>query len=158
MLGLDPGVTGAYAVVEAGRLLGVEDLPNAKIATGRSVKTRLVPELIADAFRRLLPVDVAYLEEVHAMPKQGTASTFAFGHSFGILIGVLAGLGVPTRLVRPQHWKKLVGVRGAEGSASIARAVQLYPDHAGELNRVKDHNRADAILIAYAGHLSGVAR
>ena len=49
------------------------------------------------------------IERVHAMPRDGSASAFAFGENFGMLQGVLAALGIPYRFVTPQTWQRKVG-------------------------------------------------
>jgi crossover junction endodeoxyribonuclease RuvC len=72
---------------------------------------------------------------------------FAFGESFGLAKGVLAGLAIPTSTVTPGKWKKSMQLNaGKDGSR--AKAAQLWPTQAGEFKRVKDDGRAEACLIA----------
>jgi hypothetical protein len=54
--------------------------------------------------------------------------------------------GIPYETVAPQTWKKAFGLIGAEKKASVAVAKQRFPS--ASLDRVKDHNRADAILMS----------
>jgi crossover junction endodeoxyribonuclease RuvC len=55
---------------------------------------------------------------------------------------------VPYDLVRPAKWKKALKLdREAETSLCLAR--ELYPDSQSFLKRKKDHNRAEAILLAH---------
>jgi crossover junction endodeoxyribonuclease RuvC len=78
---------------------------------------------------------------------------FAFGESFGLAKGVLAGLKIPTSTVTPGKWKKALQLNaGKDGSR--AKAVQIWPEHAGEFKRVKDDGKAEACLIAYWGRVS----
>jgi len=81
------------------------------------------------------------------MPKQGVASTFKFGRSYGTILGVLGALSIPTIRVRPQVWKHHFGLLRQPKDASRALAQRLYPDLQG-LNLVKHHGRADALLLA----------
>lgn len=104
---------------------------------------------MARIIRGLAP-DVAYVEAVHSMPRQGIASTFSFGVSYGVLRGVLAATGIPWTLVTPQEWGRLVRLpKGPD--AARQRVVQLYPQHSALFARARDHDRADALLLAHAG-------
>jgi hypothetical protein len=56
------------------------------------------------------------------------------------------------RTVRPSVWKPKVGVT-SDKQTSLALARALFPMAADQLKRQKDHNRAEALLIAeYAHH------
>jgi len=92
------------------------------------------------------------VEKVHAMPKQGVTSVFTFGTAYGKALGMLIALKVPYTLVTPQKWQKVFGISGRKGCTkkqSLERARALFPGlAASHLARVKDHNRADALLIA----------
>lgn len=132
-LGIDPGKTGAVAFIDGmGQLMKVVDFPDV-----------MSVDWFAEDF------GMAYLEEVHAMPGQGVASTFTFGTNFGWWKGFLTAMRIPFKTIRPQDWQKgLVPKRGAmTDKPSLEVARQLFP-HA-PLTRKKDHNRADAILIAH---------
>ena len=52
-----------------------------------------------------VPGPFAVVERVHSMPRQGEASTFSFGCSFGVVLGVLGAMGIPFELVAPKVWK-----------------------------------------------------
>jgi Holliday junction resolvasome RuvABC endonuclease subunit len=138
VLGVDPGVTGAYALLSpSGAAPIVDDLPvvGNQINAGewRRILTRLAP-------------DAAVVELVHSMPKQGLASTFRFGVACGIIRGVLLGAGVPIIDVTPNVWKKYFRL-GSDAEQSRALACRRFPSLSG-LARKKDHNRAEALLIA----------
>ena len=66
------------------------------------------------------------LEESQAMPGQGTRSMFTVGVGFGLWLGVLAALQMPYTRIRPQVWKKALGL-GKDKEAARLRAMQLYP-------------------------------
>jgi crossover junction endodeoxyribonuclease RuvC len=89
------------------------------------------------------------IEEVHAMPKQGVASTFRFGAAFGVAVGVIQATGLPMEFVQPAQWKKRAGVLRTAKDYARTRALELYP-HA-DLARKRDQGRADALLIARYG-------
>jgi Holliday junction resolvasome RuvABC endonuclease subunit len=138
VLGVDPGVSGAYAFLGPnGAVPIVDDLPvvNRQINAGewRRIVERIAP-------------DTAIVELVHSMPKQGVASTFRFGMACGLIRGVLLGAGVPIVDVTPNVWKKYFRLDN-DAEKSRALACRRFPALAG-LGRKKDHNRAEALLIA----------
>lgn len=150
VIGIDPGAAGAVAILEAktGKLVHVFDMPAVEVVVGGKAKRRVSPELLASELRLYADQGaVAVVEQVNAMPGQGVSSMFAFGESFGMAKGVLAGLGIPTSTVTPGKWKKAMNLNaGKDGSR--AKAAQLWPLSAGEFKRVKDDGRAEAALIA----------
>lgn len=148
-IGIDPGCTGAIVVLDDdGAFHGHMLMPTVKVGT----KSRVNGAAIA-AFLGLLPADKthAYIEQVGAMPKQGVASTFTFGHAAGVVEGIIQGLGIPYTLVTPQAWKKKCGLIGQDKDAARSRAIQLYPGL--RLLDQKGNGQAlgDAILIARFG-------
>jgi crossover junction endodeoxyribonuclease RuvC len=138
-IGIDPGKTGAAALIhdEGQELL---DWPGSPA---------LVVDRLTD-WRFDYDVRLAALESVHAMPKQGVTSVFHFGENFGTWQGILAALGIPFLMPRPREWQRGL-VRPSDGpdtkSRSLAVARRLFPD--APLTRKKDHNRADALLLAW---------
>lgn len=166
ILGIDPGFTGAVATLalwpaRGVQLLDVQDMPVASVKSGRSTKSEvLLPQLAtliqSSAGVLDLPVQ-AYIENVHAMPGQGVTSMFRFGKVFGNLEGVLAALNIPTTHVSPAEWQRVAQVR-KDPDAGRLRASQLFPRRADLFARKKDHNRADAALIAYAGAYQALGR
>lgn len=148
LLAIDPGLTGAMALYDDELLsLILRDIPVAK----KGGRTEVLDAQLAGMIQGFCP-DVAVLELVHSLPKQGVASTFKFGVNFGVLKGVLAGLSIPVHFITPQEWRRIARVpgRGGDKGASRIRAAQLFPAEAASFARVKDHGRADAALIAYA--------
>jgi len=149
ILGIDPGLDGALASLH-GSAVCVYDTPTLKGVKRdydlRTMSERLA-ELCADG------VKMAILERVHAMPGQGVSSMFNMGRGYGIWLGLLAAHRVPYELVLPQRWKKVMlpDMDRSSKDSSRLRAMQLFPDCAAQLTRKKDHNRAEALLIAAYG-------
>lgn len=102
---------------------------------------------------------ICYLENVHAMPKQGVSSTFNFGMNFGFIQGVLKAYEIPYELVTPQKWKKEFSCT-SDKNKSIEVCKRLFPNvnlKATERCK-KDHDgMAEALLIAEYGrrHYNG---
>lgn len=149
IIGVDPGASGAIAALDAdtGALLWVEDMP----AHEGIVSAPLSADLIVGQ-----AIAVAWVENVHSMPKQGVSSSFKFGRAFGVIVGVLGGARVPVEYVTPAVWKKQARL-SKDKSASRRLAVELWPAHSDLFKRVKDDGRAEAALIARYGWLRTAA-
>jgi crossover junction endodeoxyribonuclease RuvC len=87
------------------------------------------------------------VENVHAMPVNGSVGNFKLGDAFGTIKCALAMLDIPYRLVTPGQWKKAMRVT-ADKDTARTRAIELWPAHASTFARKKDHGRAEAALIA----------
>jgi hypothetical protein len=142
VVGIDPGVTGALALHDGGKLVGVEDMP---VYDGRTDGHDL-----ADMLEAWQP-DVIYIEQTQAMPKNGSIASFSLGMNSGIIIGVCGALSHPFVRVRPVTWKRKMSVlqKDKNGVRGIVR--EIYPEWADTFKRVKDHNRAEAVLISRYG-------
>jgi len=150
---IDPGITGALALLEDGVYRAVVDMPTmARSKTGK--KQQVNAAHVATVLQGWSP-DAVVIEFVQAMPRvgskagMGAASAFNFGESAGVVRGVVATLGLEAHFVTPQSWKKRAGLVGADKEASRAKAQLLWPD--APLARKKDQGRAEALLIARYG-------
>ena len=65
----------------------------------------------------------------------------------GTITAVLACLGIPCIMVRPNEWKKALGLVKAEKDQSRALAIQRFPAAATYLQRVKDPLRLNSTAI-----------
>ena len=138
-IGIDPGISGAVALLNGAVAPEVVDMPS----NPRDLWDTL------SAWRTDHDDLYAYVERAQAMPGQGVSSTFKTGFGYGVIIGLLAGLGIPYETVTPAVWKKRAGLIGKDKEASRALARQLWPT--APLGRVRDHGRAEALLIAKYG-------
>ncbi|MFO7582931.1 hypothetical protein [Guyparkeria sp.] len=151
ILGIDPGLTGALALIDpTGAPLIVEDLPTVQRGHGRG---RVRRELDGAGLSHLLGVHapeitLALVEQVASRPGQGVASVFSLGHSLGCIHGVLSALAIPWEPVTPTAWKRAAGL-GKDKEAARAAAARLFPRI--PLHRKRDHNQAEALLIARHG-------
>ena len=147
VLGIDPGCSGALVLVtEQGGYIDHLAMPTIKVGTKSRVNGAAV-----SAWLRQYGITHAYLEQVGAMPGQGTASMFTFGHAAGVAEGLLQGLNIPYTLVTPQAWKKSAGLIGSDKDAARSRAIQLYPELRALDAKAKGQAIADALLIARFG-------
>lgn len=149
IVGVDPGVTGAVAFLYDSGEAQLFDIPVRQRFGGKY--RQIDAQELAGLFLAFHVPPLAYVEEVHAMPKQGVTSTFGLGQSAGIIEGVLAALDIVVIHSKPQIWKKHFNLIRAEKDASRLLAIRLYPKLATQLSRKKDHGRAEALLIARYG-------
>ena len=157
-LGIDPGLTGAAALMNENQLVEVIDLPVMTVGKGEGrVKNQINAAALAMELRRLVVVPGALtvaIEKVGAMPDQGIAGVFSFGDTVGCIRGVVATLGYPIEWVTPQQWKKHFKIP-REKDVARSVAINLFPG--APLTRKKDHNRAEAMLLArYAWHMANL--
>lgn len=96
-------------------------------------------------------IDRVIVEKVAARPGQGVSSMFSFGHSVGVVHGILGARGRDWTEVTPQAWKKKAGLIGSDKDASRLRAQGDWPEW-GELKfKGKGQAFADAAYIALGG-------
>lgn len=153
IIAIDPGLTGGIAILSADGYI-VEDMP--VIANGSTAKVRNVVNAyeLARLLRPHTDVTAVYVEKVSTMPGQGVASQGSLMHSAGVIEGVIGALGMPLVLVTPAKWKKAMGL-GSDKEQSRAMAQRLFPQ--APLARKKDHNRAEALMLAEYGRRQGGA-
>lgn len=147
VIGCDPGVGGAIVVLDGDLVLDFTPMPSAKVGA----KSRVNAPAVADFLLKHVGARMAFVERVGAMPNQGTSSMFSFGHSAGVLHGVLAALGIPMGLVTPVAWKKRAGLINQDKDAARGLALQLWPQWRALDQKIKGQALADAALIAYYG-------
>lgn len=147
-IGIDPGQTGGLAYLDDnGRLLDVAPMPgNAKEVSASQV-AQIIKLWVEDESAMWDNVSVA-IEQVGSMPGQGVASTFKFGKSFGIVLGVIGALEIPMIRLTPQTWKKEMNLIGKEKHAALGLANEMWPKHAIHWKFKKNDGLADAALIA----------
>lgn len=160
ILGIDPGFTGALAVIEPINrvIIALYDMPTVqplKIAGGPGAVYPIVvdgPRLAAIIKRHEPQISLAVLERVHAMPDQGVSSMFRFGEGYGLVQGVLHSFGIRLLMPPPSIWKAFHGL-----NYDKARSIELASNIFGSLTakqyfaRKKDNGRAEAALLALYG-------
>lgn len=156
ILGIDPGVTGAYAVITTKK------------------KTIRVCKLFS-SFQQVL-IDItpyldnlqACIEKVSAMPNQGVKSTATFMKNAGAWEGFLTALEIPYSLAPPQTWqKKILDTQPPKVTSNLATYKDIQnrnrklrklhitafilrhlPKSKKYFKLKKDQDKADALCIA----------
>lgn len=147
--GLDPGLRGGIAFLLPDGTCDAFDMPVLRLDRGGKAKSDIDAHALAELFWKRHATHV-FIEQVNAMPGQGTTSMFAFGKGYGIAIGVLSAIAVPMTFVSPVRWKRALQVPAAKDGAR-ARASQLLPQAASQWSLAKHEGRAEAALIALYG-------
>lgn len=145
ILGVDPGAMGGLAIVHGGRLVKGTRMPVVELRGKKQVDARAVVEWWSDC---MVPFDVAVIEAVHAMPKQGVSSTFQFGRMLGAIESLVYAVGSPVHYVTPAAWKRALGL-GSSKQGSIDLAKIRFGSQADQLLKFKaDDGIAEAALMA----------
>lgn len=143
IVGVDPGKTGALVLLDTPVIVDYLDMPfNDKLVDGQAIFEMVM------FWRNIYNVTDACVEQVSSRPQQGVVSTFNFGVSYGIVLGALQAALFDITFVRPQVWKKTLGL-SSDKEESRTMALSLWPDNAEDFARKKDDGRAEAALIAY---------
>lgn len=141
VIGVDPGQSGGFGVME----WTVSDTKRTGPIQARAYKMPDTERDVYELIHGLYP-DFCIIEAVHSMPKQGVASSFKFGKSYGFLRGCLIGIGIPFEEVTPQKWQTTLGCRsGGDKNVTKSFAQQKFP------SLKITHATADALLIAFYG-------
>ena len=149
IIGIDPGLSGAIAILENKNVLKLFDMP--VMAEGKKNKKQLNSAQLVNIIKKNINKsdDIAVVvEQVNAMPGQGVTSMFNFGQTFGAIKGVCAALNLPIFFVRPSKWKKYFELINSSKDSSRTKVIEMYPSLSSQLSKKKDVNKSDAILIA----------
>ncbi len=149
IIGIDPGLNGAIAVLENNKVLDIFDVP--VMPEGKKNKRQLNSAQLAKLLKDIIHENddvMVVVENVSAMPGQGVTSMFNFGQTFGAIKGICAAMSLPIFFVRPAKWKKHFDLINSSKDASRTKAIEMYPLISDKLSKKKDVNKSDAILIA----------
>lgn len=153
-LGIDPGLDGGLVFMSPsypGMPPTIIDALPMPVFEG----TKRVVDIVGlrNAIMRVGPI-IAIVEAVGAMPGQGVTSMWNFGFSTGVIHGLLLGLGIPMRTVRPQEWQRVAfkGVPVTLDKPSILFAARTWPNRDWRKNercRTPHDGMTDAAGIVY---------
>lgn len=147
LLAIDPGASGGLAFGDT--------------ASAKDPALHAMPETVHDLAELIRDSEVehAFVELVggYIGKAQPASSAFVFGENYGKIQGILAALGIPFTLVRPQKWQLALslgnskGMKKHEWKAKLkAKAQQLYPKQKVTLQT------ADALLIWHAAKVKAI--
>jgi hypothetical protein len=156
-IGIDIGLTGAVAAVDSRGAHQLSDLP----LHGDGHDKRIDGRALLWLLRQMIPpgeAGLVLIEDVRPRPMGNAGRHGNTMHSQGSLMrsrGIVEAAIDIARLqlkaVQPQTWKRFYGLIGKDKDEALQRARVLYPAAVTDLKRKKDHNRADALLVAHYG-------
>ncbi len=161
IIGVDPGINGAWAAIKDGQLIALDELPTVGDGKDRMVCARLLAGSWTHFREREGSIGKVVIEKVNAAPIQGriqgTSSMFRFGFACGVIDGVVGGLALSSHPILPNIWKRHFGLP-AEKEASRQLAIRTWPQIAHiAFKHKKDHGKAEAALISLWGWRAAVA-
>lgn len=162
ILGIDVGFSGGLAVItDEGVLIEYQPMPViiSRKPTGRKSKKtgkeiiKVTTYLDIPALATLIDdmgPDIAVIEKVSSMPKQGIAGAFRFGEQYGAIQGILCAFRISQRFIRPQEWKArvLAGYDSKDKGSSLLYVKRRWPVNKIEGTKQQREGQADAICIA----------
>lgn len=148
-IGIDPGLTGAVAVLTAsGELKAALPMPvcqrtaNTKMVDGAALRIQLLNILHGEPA-------LVLIELTQAMNNDGGVAGFRFGHATAMAEGVCHGLGIDVTALSPQSWKASYHLIGRDKTAATELARSLYPMATLKAtDRGSSSGLADALLLA----------
>jgi hypothetical protein len=156
-IGVDPGHEGAIAFLSAdGHHVFFLDVPTVSLAAKRKSGTRT--EFDFNGFLQALSPVVTSKCAVTLVVERGQPmgrDSGVTGFSVGVYWGAFRmwSASIWNRLSRtmypsPSVWKKKAGLIKKQKADSIQAAIRRVPVSSAWLTRVKDHNRAEALILA----------
>jgi hypothetical protein len=153
--GIDPGKEGAVAMVDdAGKTVQYYAFPK----IGNEVDIQGLTEILI-ALKELNLTHLV-LENVHSIAGSSAKSNFSFGHTNGIIEGVLVALKIPYTKVQPKAWQKEmfngIPVQQKDGKndtklMSLLASKRLFPEEkflATSRSKVPHDGITDAVLMS----------
>lgn len=151
-VGIDPGAEGAVGVLVDGTCF-TTDIPTLKVGKpGGGTKTVFNHPAIIKLFQPLSAVYQRVRVALEVPPpsmgpgERGAMGSFRLGVAYGIWPLYLCSRGFKVEEYPPSVWKKKMGLAGQDKEAARYKALGMFPD--ADIQRKKDHNRAEALLLA----------
>jgi crossover junction endodeoxyribonuclease RuvC len=139
---------------DGGDRLVVRDIPVHALTRGGKAKREVDVQALVDTvsvWSERRPTVI--IENSTPMPGQGSASTFSFGKTFGLIYGVCAANKLVIVKVAAAKWKRDLAVPKDKDGAR-ARASVLLPKHSANWPLKKHDGRAEAALLALYGSMT----
>lgn len=163
-IGIDSGLTGALCAMTKDNSVPalLEDLPRFEYGKVKWINGVEFSELLRAARLGYKASDCFLTIEItQAMGgsnfSNGSIAANSMGRTLGSMLSVIQLSGIPFDLVPPSKWKRSLDLIGKEKDKEYCRAKarMLMPHLCDRLERKKDHNRAEAALLAYYGAYFG---
>lgn len=129
VLGIDPGLSGGISIID--EQLNVIACHSMPVKMGKDGKYHVDPCGVRDIIAAYT-IDLAIIEKVGSMPKQGVTSMFNFGDGYGIVRGIAEIFADQTIYTRPQEWQGFQYLTGlskdqiGEVAFEVFQAEEMY--------------------------------
>lgn len=162
ILACDPGLTGAFALLD-GVKLSLEDMPTFRQAAGKRGTNRAFPDRpkIINLLRHawVMGCNILVIELVGGIPGQAAHGAFTFGHGAGGITYAAEAIGYTVHEVPAMRWKSAMKCP-ADKAKAIDRATLEFPAYAnlwvavrGNGSEAQRSGRAEAALLARYGQM-----
>ena len=158
ILGVDPGVHGGLAIIATDgnavpQVIAAINVP----LVGVKAKERVDVAALQGWLLQHGP-DLALIERAQAMPRQGSSSGFKYERAVGAIETTIVLCGIPIEIIEGGTWKKFFHLPGGDKESARQRALMQFPGAHDLLARKRDHNRAEALLIAVFASVRATGR
>ena len=108
VIGIDPGVSGGIAVIwpDGSSPAEVHKMPESPAGIWARLQSVLI--------RANSGMPIAFIENVHPMPREGVSSVWTFAQNVAHLEMACYGLGIRLERVTPQRWQAGLGIAKRE--------------------------------------------
>lgn len=157
--GLDPGVTGAMAVLSAtGSILHLIKIPTYKVKGSNEIDIRGL-QLEFNNLKVVYPDLKICVERIWGTSNKSPSSICSLCETSGIIKASIIALGLEPIYVTAQKWKAkfLQGYNSSEKDSSVEAALSYFKgasDYIIGPRGGKNHNMADALFIAEWGRIT----
>lgn len=150
IIGIDGGNNGALVAIRGKKILEAVVMPTVE---GGNNRAEYDCASIIEFLNRY-PDATIVLEKAQYTPMLGGVSSFSFGKSYGMMLGILAALQRRYHLVAAKTWQTMMFKSQAHDNtkaASVLVAKRLFPDfdfRATARSKKQHDGKTDATLIA----------
>lgn len=167
IIGIDVGLDGGVAMLGDDGQVFIYEMPTDVIVTGTKKKPKKRRVVNGHKLRRIFRDVQKNAREVYVMIEraqlrpavrrdengalqvnQGVASQAAFMEQYGLIRGILIGLGIPYEEVHPASWKADIFHGASDKTDARVMAANLFPNVAERFELKKNDGLAEATLIA----------
>ena len=135
IVGIDPGLSGAIAILEDKKVLAIFDMP--VMAEGKKNKRQLNSAQLVNIIKENIKTEseiAVIVEQVNAMPGQGVTSMFNFGQTFGAIKGICAA-EFTNFFCKTSKWKKHFELLNSSKDTSGTKVIEMYPSLSSQLSK-----------------------
>lgn len=152
-IGVDPGLTGALAFVHLDHgLIGLHDMPTIEndAPTAKGFRKEIDVQGLRELIRKTVPAQDTMTAVLESSGIFGPSvhTTVSIAESRAYTLATLRLMSIDVRRVTPQVWKRMYGL-SSDKDECLDKARTIFGTVGFE--RKRDHNRAEAALIAHYG-------